>query len=71
MARKVDTNRLQFAARLIKEQPGHLSGEYANMMGCHRETFNRVLAQLDDRGFLLSEDEKGRLWPFQDSREKS
>jgi DNA-binding IclR family transcriptional regulator len=70
MPRNADPERLQEAARLITEQPGHLSAEYARRMGCHRETFNRLLVQLDDRGFLLSEDPQGRLWPFRDSLQK-
>lgn len=64
MGRKANPDRLQKAARLLLEQPGHLSAEYARRMGCHRETFSRLLVQLDDQGFLLSEDEQGRLWPF-------
>jgi DNA-binding IclR family transcriptional regulator len=70
MARKANPDRLRVAARLLSEQPGHLSAEYARRMGCPRETFNRLLVQLDDRGFLLSEDPQGRLWPFRDSLQK-
>ncbi len=70
MARKANPDRLQEAARLVMEQPGHLSAEYARRMGCQREAFNRLLAQLDEHGFLLSEDEQGRLWPFANSRQK-
>lgn len=70
MPRKADPTRLQEAARLIAEQPGHLPAEYARRMGCHRETFNRLLVQLDDHGFLLSEDPQGRLWPFRHSLQK-
>ena len=43
MPRKADSDRLQDAAQLLVEQPGHLSAEYARRMGCHRETFNRLL----------------------------
>jgi DNA-binding IclR family transcriptional regulator len=70
MARNADPDRLREAARLLAEQPGHMSAEYARRMGCPRETFNRLLVQLDDRGFLLSEDRQGRLWPFRDSLHK-
>ncbi|MBE0411198.1 MAG: hypothetical protein IBX69_15865 [Anaerolineales bacterium] len=62
MPRQSDQERLQKAVRLIIEQPGHLASEYARQMGCHRQTFSRMLVQLEDRGFLLSEDEHGRLW---------
>jgi DNA-binding IclR family transcriptional regulator len=67
MARKPNPDRLQVAERLLEEQPGHLPAEYAQIMGCHRESFNRLLVQLDEKGFLLWEDEQGRLWPFADS----
>ena len=70
MARKANPERLHEAARMIAEQPGHRSAEYARWMGCRREAFNRLLVQLDDRGFLLSEDENGRLWPFDTSLQK-
>ena len=70
MPRKADPDRIQEAARLLAEQPGHLSAEYARRMGCNRETFNRLLVQLDEQGFLLSEDEQGRLWPFGQSLQK-
>ena len=70
MPRKVDPDRIQEAARLLADQPGHLSAEYARRMGCHRETFNRLLVHLDEQGFLLSEDERGRLWPFRNSWRK-
>ena len=68
MARKADPKRLQEAANLILEQPGQLSAEYARKMRCPRETFSRLLTQLDERGFLLSEDERGGLWPYLDKR---
>lgn len=64
MARKTNERRLQKATQLLQNQPGCKSGEYAQMMGCHRQTFSRLLVQLNDRGLLLSEDGKGRLWPF-------
>lgn len=64
MARNVNLFRLQRAAQIIHERPGYRSGEYARMLDCHRETFNRLLTQLEERGVLISEDEQGRLWPF-------
>jgi hypothetical protein len=70
MGRKANTVRLQAAAQLIQDRPGLLSAEYARLMGCHREIFNRLLVHLDDQGFLLSEDERGRLWLFRNSSPK-
>ena len=64
MGRKANQERIRAAERVIKANPGHRAGHYARELGCHRETFNRVLVQLNDRGVLLSEDKRGRLWPF-------
>ena len=64
MSRKANPSRLHQVARLIHEQPGYRSGEYARMLECHRESFNRLLTQLEERGVLFAEDEYGRLWPF-------
>jgi hypothetical protein len=70
MARKANQDRIHQAAKLIEARPGQLSAEYARQMGCRREAFNRLLVQLDDKGFLLSEDEQGRLWPFRNVQQK-
>ena len=64
MARKANESQIRQAAQLIHNQPGGRSANYANAMGCARETFNRLLVQLNDRGILFSEDPQGRLWPF-------
>ncbi len=64
MARKANEKELQKAVQLLHAQPGYKSGEYARMMGCHRQTFTRLLVLLNDRKIFFSEDGKGRLWPF-------
>jgi hypothetical protein len=67
MGRKANETRLREVARLLHTQPGRKAGEYARLLGIHREDFGRVLVQLNDRGILLSEDDKGHLWPFNES----
>ena len=69
MARKANKLRLQQAVQLLRAQPGYKSGEYAQKMGCHRQTFNRLLVQLNDQGVLISEDDFGRLWPFDENNQ--
>lgn len=64
MARKADKNKLQKAINLFHKEPGQKSGEYARKMGFHREAFNRLLVQLNDRKIFLYEDDDGRIWPF-------
>lgn len=70
MARKANPDRVREAAGLVADQPGHLSAEYARLMDCPRETFNRLLTHMDNQGFLLWEDEQGRLYPFRNTRKK-
>jgi hypothetical protein len=67
MGRKANETRIQEIASLLQAQPGCKAGEYARMLGMHREDFNRALVQLNDRGILLAEDDNGHLWPFQQS----
>ncbi|MFC1997969.1 hypothetical protein ACFLXI_10275 [Chloroflexota bacterium] len=67
MARRANQKQIDLAAGLIHSQPGQQSAAYAREMGCARETFNRLLVHLNDRGVLLSEDSQGQLWPFRDS----
>jgi predicted ArsR family transcriptional regulator len=64
MPRKANETHLQAVASLLQAQPGHKAGEYAHWLGIHRESFRRFLVQLNDRGVLLSEDDRGHLWPF-------
>jgi DNA-binding IclR family transcriptional regulator len=64
MGRRANKRRLQEVASLLQAQPGRRAGEYARILGMHREDFSRALVQLNDRGVLLSEDDRGHLWPF-------
>ncbi|MEA3349010.1 MAG: hypothetical protein U9Q82_00145 [Chloroflexota bacterium] len=68
MGRKANKTRIRAAEQAIHTNPGHRAGHYARQLGCHRETFNRVLVQLNDRGVLLSEDNQGCLWPFSNKK---
>ena len=65
MALKADERRLSQVQRLLLENQGEKASYYADTLGIHRYDFNSLLAILDDRGFYLLEDEKGRLWPFE------
>ncbi|MFQ5615263.1 MAG: hypothetical protein ACE5GO_02225 [Anaerolineales bacterium] len=64
MARKADETRLRAAKEAITTQPGQSASFYAQLLGCHRYVFSTVLAMLNEREFLLWEDERGGLWPF-------
>jgi DNA-binding MarR family transcriptional regulator len=50
--------------RIIRERPGITPAQLARMLGVARSTITRRLPAMEDAGYLYSEDERGRLWPF-------
>jgi Mn-dependent DtxR family transcriptional regulator len=55
---------LEAIYRQVEERPGARPGAIARRLGVQRSDVTRALAALEENGYLLSEDEKGRLWPF-------
>lgn len=51
-------------AALIEQQPGISASELARRLGAPTSTVTRRLPSMDEAGILLTEDEKGGLWPF-------
>ena len=64
MARRIDKQRMEQVIQLIRQQPGLRAGQYARLLGIHREVVNRMLASLEQQGVLLYED-NGRLWFYE------
>jgi len=64
MARKPKPERLEGIYRKIEEYPGERSGFLARHLGLNRSEITRALPALEKRGLLISEDDKGGLWPF-------
>lgn len=64
MARNADEARLSEAQEVLLTNQGEKASYYAKTLGIHRYDFNTLLVMLNDRGFYLWEDDKGRLWPF-------
>ncbi|MBN1887203.1 MAG: hypothetical protein JW850_04415 [Thermoflexales bacterium] len=64
MARKHETERLEAIYESVEENPGERSGFIARLLGLSRSAVTRSLPAMDERGYLLSEDDDGRLWPF-------
>jgi DNA-binding MarR family transcriptional regulator len=64
VARKPQPERLEFIYDKIEEYPGERPGAIARILGWHRSQVTRSLPALEERGYLLSEDDHGRLWPF-------
>lgn len=50
--------------RIIRENPGIRPAELARQLGMARSTIQRRLPSLEEAGYLYSEDEQGRLYPF-------
>ena len=67
MARHPKNDRLEGIYRKIEEYPGERAGFLARLLGLNRSEVTRALPSLEDRGLLVSEDEKGGLWPFRKS----
>lgn len=65
MTRPPNLERLAQIYHAIQKQPGKRPGSLARLLGLHRSEVLRALPALESRGWLLSEDEHGRLWPFQ------
>ncbi len=49
---------------VIEENPGISPAELARRLGVDRSTVQRRLPSLEEAGYLLYEDEAGRLYPF-------
>lgn len=64
MSRKADEHRLKLIFEVVNQRPGRRAAEYARRLRIHTFLFNTLLAMMNDRGLLLSEDSKGRLWPW-------
>lgn len=64
MAKKANNKKLEKAKEILTEKPGRKSGTYARELGIHKESFNRLLVQLNDKNVLLYEDDEGKIWPF-------
>jgi Mn-dependent DtxR family transcriptional regulator len=64
MARPAKSDRLEEIYRTIEEEPGKKPGFIARLLGLNRSEVTRALPTLEEKGLLVSEDEKGGLWPF-------
>ncbi len=68
MARPANHDRTEHIYRTIEENPGKKAGLIARLLGLNRSEVTRSLPTLQDKGLLVSEDEKGGLWPFRKNK---
>jgi Mn-dependent DtxR family transcriptional regulator len=64
MGRKQNEENLLTIYNVIEQNPGQKAGFLARLLGWNRSEVTRRLPALDERGYLVSEDESGGLWPF-------
>ncbi len=64
MARKADHDRIEAVALYVNNHPGSKATDIARGLGIPPSSVTRLLPSLQDTGFLLSEDDTGGLWPF-------
>lgn len=64
MGRKPDANRIAAIGRYVDTHPGSKPSDIARGLGLEPSSVTRLLPALQDQGILLSEDNRGRLWPF-------
>ncbi len=64
MGRQTDRQRLEQINDYVEQHPGVRPAEIARQLDLPRSSVTRALPALEDEGRLLSEDSRGRLWPF-------
>lgn len=50
--------------KIVAAQQGTSARGIAEEIGVSPSTVTRALASMEEAGYLLSEDDRGRLWPF-------
>jgi len=64
MARQAKSERLESLYEAVEAYPGERAGFFARLLGIDRSSVTRSLPTLEEKGYLLSEDDTGGLWPF-------
>ena len=64
MGRNAKDDRLERIYHAVEQHLGKRPGFLAWLLGLNRSEVTRALPAMEKRGLLLSEDERGGLWPF-------
>lgn len=62
--RRADRERLEAIFDTVQKEPGIKAGRVAQEMGLPRSSVTRALPALEEEGLLLSQDGRGRLFPW-------
>lgn len=68
MARPTNHDRAEQIYRTIEQHPGKKAGFLAHLLGMNRSEVTRTLPALQEKGLLVSEDDRGGLWPFKKNK---
>ncbi len=68
MARQAKQEHVESIFDAVRNYPGERPGFIARLLGLQRSEVSRMLPILEERGYLLSEDERGGLWPFKKNK---
>jgi DNA-binding transcriptional ArsR family regulator len=66
--RHANRERLEAVWQVVAREPGIRAGKVARRLEIPRSSVTRALAAMDEAGLLLSEDGRGRLWPWERKR---
>lgn len=64
MPRRRHWEDLERLYRAVETHPGKKPSFFARLLGWPRSKVIRMLPDLEEHGYLLSEDSQGRLFPF-------
>jgi Mn-dependent DtxR family transcriptional regulator len=62
--RQSDRRRLEKIWQAVERQPGVKASDVAQELKLARSSVTRALPEMEARGLLLSEDDRGGLWPW-------
>ena len=68
MAGKRKEERLAQIYETVENHPGQRASFIARLLQWPRSTVTRALPDMQQEGYLLSEDDNGRLWPFNNQK---
>ena len=65
--RRTSEQRIRAIWQAVRQEPGIRPAQVAQKLSIPRSSVLRALPALDEAGLLLSEDRRGRLWPWKGS----
>ena len=70
MPRRRKEEDLERLYQAVEQYPGQRASFFARLLNWPRSKVTRALPDLEDRGYLLYEDDRGGLYPFKKHKDK-